>query len=91
MLMTADGIYALSVMIIYGVWGTAGLSYPIPTNSIAPPGHLLAVTAVVLIIYLGMRVDTYSDDREKSFYCALSTTFFALSPFYGYLESLVWD
>lgn len=88
MLSTVDGIFTLILILLYALWGASGLAYPLPSNAIAAPGHMLAVSVIVPVIYLKMRIDTYSDDRYEACLCILVMLFFAAVPFYRQLYVL---
>jgi hypothetical protein len=81
-LSTADGLFALSVVLLYAVLGTVGLIQQLPTDAFVEPGRLLAAAVILPIFYIRVRVDSYSDDREQVFFSVLNTFIFACVPFY---------
>lgn len=87
-LSTADGLFALAVVLFYTLWGLIGLLHSLPTDAIAESGRFLAAAVIIPVFYVRARLDTYSDDRTQMFYSALTTTAFACTPFYRWFADL---
>lgn len=89
MLSTADGLFALAVVVLYSLWGLAGLIHALPTDAIAAPGRLLAAAVIIPVFYVRMRLDTYSDNRSQALYSAFTTAIFACTPFYRWFVGML--
>lgn len=88
MLATYDGWFAISVSILYFIWGGLGAFGVIPGEPIDPYG-LIGVAVALLVIYIWHRADSDSDDKVKSFWCLLGMIAIASIPFHKLVRSLL--